>query len=434
MSPSEAQFLALASGGAALVGALVALALWLVVVPLGLRGIFEALNVDRSRAWIPFVNIATVYRLGGLSEYWLIALVLPPVSWLGAIMLFIASHRINRRLGRSSWYTVLAVVAWWVWALALGLQKRVDRSGEAEPVVWSAQQRPQPALAYPVGDNSASGSASGTFRPDIAETPVSAAGFIAPPPGVMTDAVAEPTRTPQPLFEAPAAAAPLAQPVRVVPVTQAAPVAPPVPAAPVAPPVPAAPVAQPAAPALPRVEFPLPADDAASVTASAPPSAVAPPVPESAIVAEAPEAPEAPASVAPEIDDDDDATIISSARTDATVISPRRRKRWWVQTTMGARVELTGSSAILGRRPSPHPLYPGAQLIAVTDDALSVSATHAVLEFVGGEWHVTDLGSTNGVWLIGPDGGETELGAKNRARVTPQFVLGELGVKVVQGA
>ena len=405
MSPSEAQFLALASGGAALVGALVALALWLVVVPLGLRGIFEALNVDRSRAWIPFVNIATVYRLGGLSEYWLIALVLPPVSWLGAIMLFIASHRINRRLGRSSWYTVLAVVAWWVWALALGLQKRIDRSGEAEPVVWSAQQRPQPALAYPVGDNSASGSASGTFRPDIAETPASAAGFIAPPPGVMTDAVAEPTRTPQPLFEAP-----------------------------VAQPAPAAAVAQPAAPALPRVEFPLPADDAASVTASAPPSAVAPPVPESAIVAEAPEAPEAPASVAPEIDDDDDATIISSARTDATVISPRRRKRWWVQTTMGARVELTGVSAILGRRPSPHPLYPGAQLIAVTDDALSVSATHAVLEFVGGEWHVTDLGSTNGVWLIGPDGGETELGAKNRARVTPQFVLGELGVKVVQGA
>jgi hypothetical protein len=101
---------------------------------------------------------------------------------------------------------------------------------------------------------------------------------------------------------------------------------------------------------------------------------------------------------------------------------------------MGARVELTGTSAILGRHPSPHPLYPGAQLIAVTDDALSVSATHAVLEFVGGEWHVTDLGSTNGVWLIGPDGGETELGAKNRARVTPQFVLGELGVRVAQGA
>jgi hypothetical protein len=381
MSPSEAQFLALASGGAALVGGLVALALWLLVVPLGLRGIFDALNVDRSRAWIPFVNLATVYRLGGLSEFWLIALVLPPVSWLGAIMLFIATHRIDRRLGRSNWYTVLAVVAWWVWTLALGLQKRVDRSGETEPVVWSAQQRPQPALAYPVGDLSASASASGSSGPGLEVPPASTGGFVAPPPGVVTDAVAEPARAPQPLVEAPAAVAPA-------------------PAAPAAPPQTeiAAPAPPPAGPAVPE-----PPQPAASV-----------------------------APVAPTVDDD--ATIISSARTDATVISPRRRARWWVQTTMGARVELTGTSAILGRHPSPHPLYPGAQLIAVTDDALSVSATHAVLEFVGGEWHVTDLGSTNGVWLIGPDGGETELGAKNRARVTPQFVLGELGVRVAQGA
>jgi len=140
------------------------------------------------------------------------------------------------------------------------------------------------------------------------------------------------------------------------------------------------------------------------------------------------------ASPAPDLHLDDDATIISSSRVDATVISPRRRPRWWLQTSMGARVELTGAAAILGRRPSAHPLYPGAQLIAVTDDALSVSATHAVLEFVGGDWQVTDLDSTNGVWLIDPSTNEeAELGARNRARVTPQFMLGELGVKVVQG-
>jgi hypothetical protein len=148
--------------------------------------------------------------------------------------------------------------------------------------------------------------------------------------------------------------------------------------------------------------------------------------------------------VTPELELDNDATIIRrpqddetiiTGNADATVISARRRPRWWVHTTMGARVELTGASAILGRRPSAHPLYPGAQLIAVTDDALSVSATHAVLEFVGGDWHITDLDSTNGVWLIDPrTNEESELGARNRARVTPQFMLGELGVKVVQGA
>ena len=357
MTPSQAQLAALA---------VVSLVIWLVVVPLGLRGIFEALGTDRSRAWIPFVNLATVYRLGGRSEFWLIALVIPVSSWLGAIMLFIATHRINRRLGRSAWYTVLAVIAWWVWALALGLQRRIDRSGEAEPLVWSAQPRPQAALALPSTDDS---SAPHTAPP--------AASLIAPIPGIpVTDASAEPSRAPQPLA-GPAAAPAVAE--RALPPTPPAP-----------------------APAEERGE----AERAQTAAA---------------------------ASVTPDLHLDDDATIISSARVDATVVSPRRRQRWWLQTSMGARVEITGSAAILGRRPAPHPLYPGAQLIAVTDDALSVSATHAVLEHVGGEWHVTDLDSTNGVWLVGPDGSETELGARNRARVTPQFMLGELAVKVVQG-
>lgn len=132
----------------------------------------------------------------------------------------------------------------------------------------------------------------------------------------------------------------------------------------------------------------------------------------------------------------DDATILSDGSvSDHTVVSPRRRPHWWVHTEMGSRVELIGTSAILGRRPSAHPLYPGAQLIRVTDDATSVSATHAVLEFVEGEWQVTDLGSTNGVWLVDPaTGDESELGAHKRRRVTPHFMLGELGVQVVRNA
>jgi hypothetical protein len=433
MSPSEAQYLAPAWGvslAALLIPLVISLAIWLVVVPLGLRGIFEALGVDRSRAWIPFVNLATVYRLGGLSEFWLIALVIPVSGWLGAIMLFVASYRINRRLGRSGWYTVLAVVLWWAWTLALGLQRRIDLSGHGEPLVWSAQRPPQAPLTIPLGDDSAG--RSGSPAPVIPETSLGAAGLIAPMPGAwQPDAPAEPSRAAQPLVTTP--------------------------------PIPSFAEEQPAAPFSPFVEEQR---EAPRLETSAPPladeqpepprfEAFAGPVPiepqtppfetiarEELLAASAPPAPPAPPTPstpepAPPADlhFDDDATIISGARVDATVISPRRRARWWVQTTMGARVELTGAAAILGRRPAPHPLYPGAQLIALTDDALSVSATHAVLEFVGGEWQVTDLDSTNGVWLIDPvSGGETELGARNRTRVPAQFMLGELGVKVVQGA
>ena len=370
MSPTDEQALSfvLTGGSAAalMVPLVVSLLIWFVVVPLGLRGIFDALGTERSRAWIPFVNLATVYRLGGLSEFWLIALVIPVSSWLGAIMLFIASHRINRRLARSGWYTVLAVFAWWVWTLALGLQHRVDRTAAAEPMVWSAQRPPQAPLAIPPIDDS-------TPPVDEAPDPEQAApARLAIPP--------QPARTPIQVQVAPPSVVPPQADSSAQPTNEDQ------------------------------------AVDAVPAEASAPP--------------------------APHIDDDatiirpvqGDATVISGGHGDATLISARRRPRWWVQTSMGARVELTGVSAILGRRPAAHLLYPGAQLIAVTDDALSVSATHAVLEFVGGDWQVTDLDSTNGVWLVDPDTSEeTELGARNRARVTPQFMLGELAVKVVQG-
>ncbi|GAA4160433.1 hypothetical protein GCM10022286_16420 [Gryllotalpicola daejeonensis] len=467
MTPSYSDAVDVSLAGAAAMAALVvplvvALVIWLVVVPLGLHRIFEALSVDRSRAWIPFVNIATVYRLGGLSEFWLIALVIPLSSWLGALMLFIATHRINRRLGRSGWYTVLAVVAWWVWTLALGLQHRVDLRAASEPLVWSMQRPPQGPLTIPSQDDS---------QQPLEETPVSAAGFIAPMPGIVEpDASQLPTRDPQPvpvepvIFAAeqreapqstiapeqreaprletslvdsakpngdptPAAAprvetiAPAASPVIAPPPLATPPYSPQVLATP-----PAAPAPSPAA-----APAPVPAPAQPVVPSREPePAPAAPPLPDPA------QPHEAAADLDHAADDDpydDDATIISGARADATVVSSRRRARWWIQTSMGARVELTGTSAILGRRPSPHPLYPGAQLIAVTDDALSVSATHAVLEYVGGEWQVTDLDSTNGVWLLDPNTNEeSELGARNRARVTPQFMLGELGVKVVQGA
>jgi hypothetical protein len=346
------------------VSGLVGLAIWLVVIPLGLRGIFEALGTERRKAWIPFVNIATVFRLGGLSEFWLVALVIPFVNVLGAIMLFVATHHINKRLGRSGWYTVLAVFAWWVWALALGLQSRIDMTGAAEPLVWSAQQRPQTPLAMPGYESTAS---LPPHQPAPPAPPAPPAGRLVPEAGIETPP------PPVPSFIAPMPTAP--------------------PPAPSPAPVPAE---------------PLP--------------------PQTQLRPEASDQPSAP-------DLDNDATIITSGFSDATVVSARRRPRWWVQTTMGARVELTGNSAILGRRPSHHPLYPTAQLIAVTDDALSVSATHAVLEYVDGDWHVTDLDSTNGVWLIDRGSGEeSELGARNRARVTEKFMLGELGVQVVQGA
>ncbi|MFC4242445.1 FHA domain-containing protein [Gryllotalpicola reticulitermitis] len=341
------------------VGAVVLLVIWFVVIPLGLRGIFDALGASRTRAWVPFVNLATVYRLGGLSEYWLIVLVIPPATVVGLVLLFVASHRIARRLDHSAWFTVLAVVMWWAWTLAIGLQhERGARAAASEPLVWSVQ-RPEASLRLP-GSDDATPSAS---RPIAPERRLTAR------------------------LEALSAEAPF----------HAAPLDPPEPELPELPALPEPP-AEASAPELPHLPELEPEDDATILT-------------------------------------NGDATILTRSTPDQTVISARRRPHWWVHTAMGSRVELVGTAAILGRRPKPHPLYPGAQLVMVTDDAVSVSATHAVLEYVEEAWHVTDLGSTNGVWLVDPaTGAEREIGAHNRHRVTPRFLLGELGVQVVRNA
>ncbi|WP_022883009.1 DUF5684 domain-containing protein [Gryllotalpicola ginsengisoli] len=466
------------------------LIIWLVVVPIGLSGIFAALGVPKSRAWIPFANLATVYRLGGFSEFWVIALVIPGASAVGAIVLFVASHNINRRLGKGAGYTVLAVLVWWVWALVLGLGRLAETNpsaGGGEPVVWSLTPRPEPSAAMP--DDSASRSASrswassqqGPAAPvftDASPQPsTTLIGRMSPP----ADAPARPPASSPPAAPAaapasaqaaasapvpPASAQPAAAPAEtlrrspqwitpppsVAPAPAAAPASSPAPSparsADAAPPAssvpPAAPASSPSptrsADAAPPASSVPPAVPAATPSAPPPAPAVqptqqyqhlpAPPRPATAPGSATP--PAQPASTeAP-----DDATVISKNRftpdPDATVVSARRRTRFRVESDLGARVELTGSAVIVGRRPVQHPLYPHAQLVTMTDAQRSVSASHAVLEQIDGEWMITDLGSTNGVWLVDPDtGAETELGAHNRAPMTPEVLLGELRIKVV---
>ena len=377
----------------------VALVIWLVVVPLGLRGIFEALGASRGKAWVPFVNIATVYRLGGFSEYWLVGLVIPLFNAVAAIILIVASHRITKRLGHSGAWTVLAVFAWWLWALILGLLHADARP--AEPLVWSVQQRPAPVVP---------------LRSDHATTP--------PPPFAAAADAAPPAFAPIAPPPAAAPVEPLPQPVAAPPASEPEATRP-------EPAVPQQPAAEPAAdPAGPQQTASYPRHEldpelhAAIFEQSGPP-------------ASAPAAPAGPAAAIPPqpiAEPDDDATILTSGL-DQTMISTRRRPHWWLHTTAGAHVELETNTAIVGRRPAAHPLYPGAQLVTVSDPATSVSATHAALELIDGSWQITDLGSTNGVWLVDEHtGGETELGSRNRARVTPRFLLGELGVQVMRDA
>ncbi|GAA2522263.1 FHA domain-containing protein [Rarobacter incanus] len=58
---------------------------------------------------------------------------------------------------------------------------------------------------------------------------------------------------------------------------------------------------------------------------------------------------------------------------------------------------------LMGRRPD-RAGYPGITTLTLVDPSRTVSKTHGLAELVGNVLHVTDVGSTNGVSLIGDDG------------------------------
>tara|TARA_Y100000114_G_scaffold8256_1_gene6530 strand:- start:18 stop:644 length:627 start_codon:yes stop_codon:yes gene_type:complete len=117
---------------------------------------------------------------------------------------------------------------------------------------------------------------------------------------------------------------------------------------------------------------------------------------------------------------------------DATLLAHRNRQRWSLVTAAGDEFELRAQVVILGRRPSPDPAHSGAQLVALDD--VTVSKTHARLELRGEQWHVVDLGSTNGVVVISVTGSELELAPGGEAPAGERMLLGDLELRLVRAS
>jgi hypothetical protein len=83
-------------------------------------------------------------------------------------------------------------------------------------------------------------------------------------------------------------------------------------------------------------------------------------------------------------------------------------REWSLSLPDGRSVSLT-TAVLLGRDPIAQSEWPGAALIPVTDEAKSVSKTHAMFATEGDEVVVMDLYSTNGVVFVDPLGTETAI-------------------------
>ena len=172
----------------------VALYVW---TALAVSAMFRKMGEEPWKAWVPFLNTATLLKWGGFSP-WLVLLTFIPVAQIVVYVLVVVSaHRINPGFGYGTGMTVLAALLFVVWASILGFGparwlgaraagRRVSVAPDPAPsaapaaaptaAAWAvAVPAPEPGPA-PVG---APGGPGGVDAWGATGTPAAAAGSVA---------------------------------------------------------------------------------------------------------------------------------------------------------------------------------------------------------------------------------------------------------------
>ncbi|WP_157509622.1 DUF5684 domain-containing protein [Leifsonia sp. Root4] len=397
-----------------------------------LAAVFSKLGEPGWKAWVPVYSSFVLFRLGGVAPLWAITLFLPLINVVGFVFSILAIHSISKQFGKGAGFTVLGVLLTPIWSSILGWGRATagqTGAGQAGAVLTGAvlTGAGQPDAAAPVAVVSPFGITSGDAVParipfgetvQPAAPPISAAPVSPTAPvssaGPAAPAVSVPAAAPAVLADEAVQESPTAPPVfSYTPAVIATP-------SPVAPPAP--------------IEMPEELSVRVEQAAGAPARAATPLI-DSVPDFSSPVVPAAAASVvldeqraetpAPQPADDDDDM-------DATVIAGRRNKAWVFETESGQRVPLSAEVVLLGRNPAPLDEHPDAQLITVRDAGRTVSKTHASVQLQGAAWVITDLNSTNGVYVLDAEGAENELEPGIATEIAGRFVLGELSARIFQ--
>lgn len=113
-------------------------------------------------------------------------------------------------------------------------------------------------------------------------------------------------------------------------------------------------------------------------------------------------------------------------------MSTRRRTGGWCVVLPDGQRHPVARTLLVGRDASADGQWPGADLLSVIDTTNTVSKTHAVLEVdASGIW-ITDLNSTNGVFIELPSGDESDIIPAERTQVAAgsTIVLGDFELKL----
>ncbi|KAA9086558.1 DUF5684 domain-containing protein [Microbacterium radiodurans] len=377
---------------------------------LALSAVFRKTGIAPWKAWVPVLNMWELFALAGMRPWWSVVLaggavlvaivtgvitgalagaalaagfsgdasgalaavtasvVVPGLIWLAFAAFAVVVHakmlaRLGRGFGLGRGFVVLGVLLFPAWAsiVGWGAPRWIGPRRDQEPALFGDVAEP----ARPAADRAAGAPVAPTAAPPAAPGVPASAAFAPAPFG--------------------GGAAPTADAAPPAPASSAAnPWAPPPPPAYAAPSAPApSPQPQPHPPAAAPAQQPAPVAHPAAASVAGIPAA-------------------------------------SDELDERTVLAARRAPAATLRLPGGQTVALTGDAVVLGRNPLAPDDAPAAQVVSVDDATRTVSKTHALLRRTPQGWTITDLASTNGVFV-----GESEDEVTGTAPVSGLFHLGD---------
>lgn len=104
--------------GIALLFLLVTLIASYIICSFLLGRIFKKASIPQWIAWVPVYNLWKLLTIGDKPGFWAALGLLPFVNIVATIFLYLAMHRIGKKLGKDDWFVLLAIflpVVWLLW-------------------------------------------------------------------------------------------------------------------------------------------------------------------------------------------------------------------------------------------------------------------------------------------------------------------------------
>lgn len=80
--------------------------------------IFKKAGVEAWKAWVPVYNTWVLLELGDQKGYWAVLALIPFVNLVSIVFIIIAEYHIGLKLGKESWFVLLAIflpIVWLIW-------------------------------------------------------------------------------------------------------------------------------------------------------------------------------------------------------------------------------------------------------------------------------------------------------------------------------